>query len=165
MTKATVFLQDACYTHQYIRTKDTSLIVERPERIRAVKVGVAAALSLEHILDDNKPASDSSPDDLVNALERLDIASTTATVTTVSTEFNVVRSAAYVDLLTHPAVKFVHGDVDGDVHVPRITKLAKESFDKISAGDSEIPLDLGWKQGDLYCESSMNLPLLISQGT
>ena len=46
-----VYLQDACYQHRYIRSKDLSNIVERPERLRAVKVGPAAAIArLEEVL-------------------------------------------------------------------------------------------------------------------
>ncbi|GAA5980834.1 hypothetical protein JCM10908_003885 [Rhodotorula pacifica] len=41
--RTAVLFQPACTQHRYIRTADASTIVERPERIRAVKVGVAAA--------------------------------------------------------------------------------------------------------------------------
>jgi histone deacetylase HOS3 len=43
--KVALLLQDECYRHRYIRSKDTSLIVERPERLRALKVGFAAAIA------------------------------------------------------------------------------------------------------------------------
>lgn len=38
-----VILQEACTKHRYERNKDGGSIVERPERIRAVKTGLAAA--------------------------------------------------------------------------------------------------------------------------
>ncbi|GAA5918835.1 hypothetical protein JCM8208_002807, partial [Rhodotorula glutinis] len=38
-----VLFQPACANHRYARTTDIGTIVERPERLRAVKVGVAAA--------------------------------------------------------------------------------------------------------------------------
>ncbi|ORY73395.1 histone deacetylase domain-domain-containing protein [Leucosporidium creatinivorum] len=38
-----VILQDACLQHRYARNDDIGTIVERPERIRAIKTGVAAA--------------------------------------------------------------------------------------------------------------------------
>lgn len=41
--RTAVLFQPACTLHRYIRTTDDSTIVERPHRIRAVKVGVAAA--------------------------------------------------------------------------------------------------------------------------
>uniref|UniRef100_A0A0K3C9Q7 FGENESH: predicted gene_2.402 protein n=1 Tax=Rhodotorula toruloides TaxID=5286 RepID=A0A0K3C9Q7_RHOTO len=41
--RTAVTLQPACANHRYIRNTDIGTIVERPERLRAVKVGVAAA--------------------------------------------------------------------------------------------------------------------------
>lgn len=41
--RTAVILQDACLKHRYTRNSDIGTIVERPERIRAVKTGVAAA--------------------------------------------------------------------------------------------------------------------------
>lgn len=38
-----VILQEACTKHRYSRNNDIGTIVERPERVRAVKTGVAAA--------------------------------------------------------------------------------------------------------------------------
>lgn len=38
-----VILQEACQQHRYARNHDIGTIVERPERIRAVKTGIAAA--------------------------------------------------------------------------------------------------------------------------
>ncbi|KAK0493350.1 histone deacetylase complex protein [Armillaria luteobubalina] len=143
--KAGIFIQDACYQHQYIRSKDTSLIVERPERLRAVKLGVAAAIS--RIPSD--VANDEDPDDLAVALSRLDIAKEVGT-----DKVEIIRSSASVDILHHPAVKFVHGDVDGDVYMPKIKSWADESRDKIAKGESEIPE--GYSQGDLYlCPESI----------
>ena len=127
--KATVLFQDACYKHQYIRGKDLSAIVERPERIRAVKIGVAAALA--HI----RSAPD--PNDLVAALDRLNLDKEEDVL-------SVVRSSASLDLLHDPAVQFAHGDV----HIPRLKTLAAQSWDRIAAGESEIPE--GLSQGDLY---------------
>lgn len=148
--KATVFLQDACYKHQYIRsTKDLSQIVERPERIRAVKVGLAAALSRIESQSTSTSTSKSDPDDLVAALDRLALDKTDPPP--ISKDLDavaVIRSSASLDLLHHPAVKFVHGDVDGDVHAPRLKTLADQSYDKIATGESEIPQ--GLSQGDLY---------------
>ena len=40
-----IYLQDECYKHKYIRSKDVSTIVERPERIRALKMGIGAAIA------------------------------------------------------------------------------------------------------------------------
>lgn len=156
MAVATVYLQDACYKHQYIRTPDLSCIVERPERIRAVKVGVAGAVAQADILDESRL---NSKDELglEEALERLNISSGPSKT---EGRIKIRRSTASVDLLTDPAVKFVHGDVDGDKHVPRIVKLARESAERIRNGESEIPEALGWKQGDVYCAFFILIRLL-----
>jgi histone deacetylase HOS3 len=45
-------------------------------------------------------------------------------------------------------VKYVHGDVDGDVYLKKLGEWARQSAEKISNGQSEIPS--GLPQGDLY---------------
>lgn len=149
-----IFVQDACQQHQYIRSKDTSGIVERPERLRAVKVGLAVAIArLEELFRSDSSASipsvSSTADDLADALNRLDIGQ----VSKSSNKGNsptVIHSSATVDILNHPAVKFVHGDVDGDVYPGKLKAWASVSWQKISNGESEIPE--GLSQGDLYCK-------------
>lgn len=44
-TSVGVYFQPACSQHKYIRHADSSHIFERPERLRAVMVGVAAAVA------------------------------------------------------------------------------------------------------------------------
>lgn len=44
-TELGVYFQPACLQHKYIRHADSSHIFERPERLRAVMVGVAAAVA------------------------------------------------------------------------------------------------------------------------
>jgi hypothetical protein len=43
--RTAIFIQDECLSHRFIRSRDTSGIVERPERLHAVKLGLAAAIS------------------------------------------------------------------------------------------------------------------------
>jgi histone deacetylase HOS3 len=152
-----IFLQDACLQHKYIRTKDSSHIVERPERLRAVKIGLCAAISrLEEALpvatsaDATAPAEDSGADLLVEAIENLRLEQQDSAVLPLpkGLPFQVVRSSAKVDILNHPAVKYIHGDVDGDVYLKRLVEWARQSAEKISNGQSEIPD--GLSQGDLY---------------
>lgn len=45
MTSVGLYVQEACHSHRYIRSRDDSSIVERPERLRSVAVGIAAAIS------------------------------------------------------------------------------------------------------------------------
>ncbi|KAI9510610.1 Arginase/deacetylase [Russula earlei] len=67
----------------------------------------------------------------------------------------VVQSTAKVDISSHPAVKYIHGDVDGDVYLDKLAEWAQRSAEKISNGQSEIPSEL--PQGDLYmCPTSLD---------
>ncbi len=120
--------------------------MERPERIRAVKVGLAAALSRLESQPSSSSTSTSDDQDLVAALDRLKIAPESG-----DAQVKVIRTSASVDIIQDPAVKFIHGDLDGDLHAPRLKKLAEESWNKIANGESEIPE--GLSQGDLYCAS------------
>ena len=154
----TIFLQDACTQHRYIRTKDASHIFERPERLRAVKIGLCAAISrleeessLQHPVAPAATArpEDSDADSLVEAIENLRLEQDPAELALSNgLPVQVVQSSAKVDILNHPAVKFVHGDIDGDVYLEKLVEWARHSAEKISNGESEIPS--GLPQGDLY---------------
>ena len=155
----TIFLQDACTQHRYIRTKDASHIFERPERLRAVKIGLCAAISrleeessLQHPVAATAATArpeDSDADSLVEAIENLRLEQDPAELALSNgLPVQVVQSSAKVDVLNHPAVKFVHGDVDGDVYLEKLVEWARHSAEKISNGESEIPS--GLPQGDLY---------------
>src|SRR5713226_6672412 len=104
----TIFLQDACLQHKYIRTKDSSHIVERPERLRAVKIGLSAAISrLEESLPVVTSAStttttraeDSEADPLVDAFENLRLERQDSVKLPLAKRLpvQVVRSSAKVD--------------------------------------------------------------------
>ncbi|GAA5873089.1 hypothetical protein JCM3774_000337 [Rhodotorula dairenensis] len=65
--------QKACTQHRYIRTSDASTIVERPERIRAVKVGVAAAWArLEQEQEQDQEQRSRSPAQATQSADALD---------------------------------------------------------------------------------------------
>ncbi|EMD31374.1 hypothetical protein CERSUDRAFT_127402 [Gelatoporia subvermispora B] len=152
-----IFLQKACLQHRYIRSRDTSNIVERPERLRAVHVGLAAGLArLEHARSEARPRSDATagPDDLANAMRQLEISHASSSKVSLNSA-SIVNSAAAVNILNNPAVKFVHGDIDGDVYLENLCKWARDSHDRITKGESEIPE--GYSQGDLYlCPESID---------
>lgn len=164
-----IFIQDACFQHRFIRSRDTSAVVERPERLRAVKLGLAAAMA--HIEDavpsssatnkevpDSKPAVtesvDSQADDLAAALDRMNLATKTTPIP--RSTIPVVNSSASVDILNNAAVKFIHGDVEGDVYLENLRDWTRDSQDKIMKGESEIPE--GLSQGDLYRKSKIIPP-------
>lgn len=163
-SRTAIYLQDACLRHQYIRSNDLSTIVERPERLRAVKIGLSAAIAnLEQCLSqpESQPRVDPGPpqlgasssvtDDLATALQSMNIAQEDNASSSVRVDIvDIFKSTASVDLLNNAAVKFVHGDVDSDVYLEKLIRLAKESEAKVAGGESEIPAELS--QGDLYCE-------------
>ncbi|KAJ7490690.1 Arginase/deacetylase [Mycena latifolia] len=154
--KPAIFLQDACFQHRYIRSRDMSAIVERPERLRAVTVGLAAAISrLEGVAPPPGTLKPLDPDDLASHLGRLNIESATNDpLKGHNVPVSIVRSSASAEILSHPAVKYVHGDIEGDVYLENLVRWTKESREKIEKGESEIPTNLS--QGDLYlCPESI----------
>lgn len=152
---AAIFLQDACLRHHYIRSRDTTAIVERPDRLRAVNLGLAAAIArIDDALsthpdptqESSSSGSESGEDDLAAALGRMNLA--THPLELRKSPVAIVRSSASIDIFNHAAVKFVHGDIDGDVYLENLKAWVSNSQDKISQGLSEIPD--GLSQGDLY---------------
>lgn len=125
-----------------------SAIVERPERLRAVTIGLSAAIARLELAApakaqaDAPTSGDTDPDDLVAAMNRMNI------VLDPESPVSIIQSHATVDILANPAVKFIHGDVDGDVYLENLKGWTKDSWDKIHKGESEIPT--GLSQGDLY---------------
>lgn len=154
LKKTAVFTQSACLQHRYIRSQDLSNIVERPERLRAVHIGLAAAIArLEELLPDALATSDADTStelgDLAAALDKLNLMGDSPADGSCSGKIQVVQSEAKVDILDNAAVKFVHGDIDGDVYLETLRKWVEECAGKVAQGESEIPE--GYSQGDLYC--------------
>jgi histone deacetylase HOS3 len=126
------------------------MIFERPQRLRAVKIGVATAIArLEELKEKHatpSPKNSSNPDEaLSTALEHLNLSEESSCS---QDAIEVVMSTASVDILNHPAVKFVHGDIEGDVYLERLVALVRDSEEKVARGESEIPE--GLSQTDLY---------------
>jgi len=155
----TVFLQPSCLQHRYIRNKDRSNVVERPERLRAISVGVAAIKArLDAQTQTQAPDHDATPrgeqeegDDLAAAINKLTLSSTVTSPSSTS-PIKITQSNASISILNHPATKFIHGDIDGDVYLEDLVKWSKESVEAIASGGSEIPGGRGLAQGDLYRE-------------
>jgi histone deacetylase HOS3 len=159
----TAILQPKGLLHRFIRSKDTSSIVERPERLRAVAVGIAAAAARleEHQRHtsgvDVKDEADAlrATDSLTDALRRLAISPSLSDIDRLAnartTSFNIVTaSSTKLDILNHEAVRFIHGEAHE--YLAKLDAWASSSEEKIRAGESEIPA--GYSQGDLYCTCS-----------
>ncbi|KAK7690176.1 hypothetical protein QCA50_006827 [Cerrena zonata] len=152
-SETSVFLQEACLQHRFIRSKDVSNIVERPERLRAVNVGLSAAIArLETVFSEENTVSPDAADELTAALNNLKL---TPSGTSPQLPVKLIKSTAKAQLLDNQAVKFVHGDIDGDVYLENLIKWSKESRDRIAQDSTEIPQNLS--QGDLYlCPESID---------
>ncbi|KAF9011989.1 histone deacetylase domain-containing protein [Cyathus striatus] len=150
---AIVFFQNACFQHKYIRSRDTSNIVERPERLRAVTAGISAAIArLEEVsldtISKREIINSYDPDVLVSAMNQMKIEPASSPVI-------VIQSQATVNLLDNAAVKFIHGDIEKDEYLENLMSWAKNSKDKIMNEGTEIPRE--YNQGDLYlCPESIN---------
>ena len=157
--KPQVFLQERCYGHRYIRSRDLSAIVERPERLRAIALGLSAAIArLEDeataLASNGQPTINSfssDGDQLTRALSQLEISGGSPTLPCA-----IIHSNAHVDLLSHPATLFVHANPQyqagsPSMYLPALKDWATRSEDNVAKGESEIPTNL--PQGDLYCMS------------
>lgn len=168
-----VYLQDECTKHKYIRSRDASAIVERPERLRMLNMGVAGGIArLEASRDVSRDASiallnkrQDIGEDLSTALRKLSLSSAQQEPGSAPDPFAtrpvdvvaiVKPSLNLKDLTQHPAVRMVHAATDGDdtndalEHLNRLATWARESEERIRSGESEIPT--GFPQGDLYSE-------------
>lgn len=157
-----VVIQPQGLLHRFIRSKDVSTIVERPERLRAVAVGIAAAASrLEAYnqpvtkVSELKPEKENedASDTLVDALNRLDLSSRANNVVSDAnpSAFKLITSVAAPATLANlsdKAVEFIHGETRE--YLDMLKAWASTSEEKIRAGGSEIPT--GYSQGDLYCQ-------------
>jgi histone deacetylase HOS3 len=157
LTRTAVILQPKGLLHRFIRNKDNSTIVERPERLRAVCVGVAAVASrLQEAWSGDNPNGVGALDatsELTDALHRLTITGTNgSTSARLDTALDIINHIDSTNFLTDPAVCFVHGEPDE--YLNKLHGWASSSEDKIRVGESEIPS--GLSQGDLYCTSHCN---------
>jgi len=108
-----------------------------------------------------KPKSDVGTEELEAAMGRITITQPTAQQPAISpaVPITIIQSQASLDLLKHPAVKYVHGDIDQDVYLENLARWMQESSDKIANGESEIPK--GLSQGDLYRQFCLFLWMVI----
>lgn len=156
-------IQPACLEHKYIRHKDSSHIFERPERLRAVLLGFAAALARLESVDGTK-----DDDDLSSMLKSLSLASAFLPPTHLSI---VLPPPLPIQpgqvLLHHPALQLAHSSPieapfpflprgSGGAALPQsdylkdLFKWASEAVETIRTTGCEIPQDKGLNAGDLY---------------
>jgi histone deacetylase HOS3 len=160
-----LFIQPACLQHKYIRHANSSHIFERPERLRAVLLGVAAAVAR---LEEAETAVKESTDTLVSSAA--DDLSSMLSGLSIQTSFTTPRHLSIVSpppaknpaqvLLHHPALQLAHSPpssslldgqaVDASKYLKNLHKWASEAVETIKQTGCEIPPGLGLNQGDLY---------------
>ncbi|EJD50534.1 Arginase/deacetylase [Auricularia subglabra TFB-10046 SS5] len=194
-----IFLQEVCLKHRYIRSRDTSGIVERPERLRAINVGLATAVARIENARSNTvlpgPVVPNAADALADALSKLGIAEGASKPSAATTNapdptklsddpltaalnklsisstgpsgalrdddeannpvVTFIRSKAAVDICTHPAVDYIHGDEDPAANpLLKLREWTNACEERLKAKESEVPAHL--PQGDLYlCPQSI----------
>jgi len=158
VSPVTIILQEKCFLHKYIRERDASGIVERPERLRAVSIGLAAAIA--RLEDEVPPSLPREPDDLTRAMSQMSIAHSSITISPQICQ--IIHSDAILDLVSHPAMKYIHANATTPEanYLTKLKSWAAQSEEKIQNGTSEIPNDLA--QGDLYCESPECFDILLT---
>lgn len=162
-------IQPACLEHKYIRHANSSHIFERPERLRAVLLGFAAALSRLESADVRVEAAGGDKDDLASMLSSLSIAN--------GSPFpfpSLVHLLAPPPLpitpgqilLHHPALQLAHSPpepapypylpnqrnapIPSSPYLRDLYKWASNAVETIKNTGCEIPDDMGLNPGDLY---------------
>ncbi|KAJ9107573.1 hypothetical protein QFC21_001032 [Naganishia friedmannii] len=118
-----VLLQPACTAHKWIRTTETPYLMERPERIRAVMVGIAAAAAnLEeegmeratHLAANDDTSSKAGPDQQTQREGTPDISSMMDSLSiqapsdAASAQPGLISDFIYLPPVPHPAGIFDH---------------------------------------------------------
>lgn len=142
-----IYLQDACLLHKFIRGRDKSNVFERPERLRAINVGIAAAYARLEFAAIYRAASDecsaSSSSSSSSGGDK--------TKTNTPVPLHVVRSSASVDICSHAPARVVHGNAHDceSCYATMLKSWCADVKEQIALCGSEIPD--GYEQ-DLYCE-------------
>ncbi|KAK4055262.1 histone deacetylase [Microbotryomycetes sp. JL201] len=142
--RTVALFQDACLLHKYSRAHDIGWIVERPERLRAIKTGVAAALARLEAANapewqrsavappETKHAGDDTATGLEQMMGALGIADTkTSSRDVIGGPFDILFSAATMDV-DDPALTDIHPLPNlpphfQDVSVPTVTLPVPEA--------------------------------------
>ncbi|KAG8733094.1 hypothetical protein FRC10_000424 [Ceratobasidium sp. 414] len=166
--RLSIHVQPSCAEHRYIRDKDTSTIVERPERLRALALGIAAAIALS----ESSPKSTSvggaavESDDLSKSLENMKLEGGPELSALTSVVADIVRYPTPLDVsfLRDPAVRMVHALEEdtaagsGEEYLSQLARWVSDAESRIKAGESEIPDGEGLSRGDLYLDSVISSP-------
>ncbi|KAG8678866.1 hypothetical protein FRC09_019458, partial [Ceratobasidium sp. 395] len=156
--KLSIHVQPACAEHRYIRDKDTSTIVERPERLRALALGIAGALAQSDGKFSLGGTTVVEPEDLAKSIEKITLESGSEQPRLSNSFVRIVRHATPLDVsfLNNPAVRMIHAlDEDtaagsGEEYLSQLARWVSDVETRLKSGESEIPDGEGLSQGDLY---------------
>ena len=124
-----VLLAPSVLHHRYVRGVDKSLIVERPERIRAVLLGVATAIG--------KSASDPRSPPLPASSSSFGLASSTAKSSQIASVSDPAASSSSATATVAPSVPAINAPtLDDDDLVARLSSLSVQSS---AASQSSTP--------------------------
>lgn len=142
--RPSVYLQHTCLRHRYIRTKDTDGVWERPERLRAINVGIAALYArLEEA------------NGLINFEPKLGMGPPP------EAPFIVMHEAAKFDENCRKAFRYVHTGVEDGTKWDLAEDVAKWCLDsktRIAREGSEIPEPY---EQDLYSRFISAFPIYL----
>ncbi|KAL9938270.1 hypothetical protein V8E36_002893 [Tilletia maclaganii] len=170
-----ILIAPACLQHRYVRSHDLSAIVERPERLRAVVLGIAAAIGRAqhtHIIPEARSGAGSGPgtvkreagwaggdDDLASRLQGMNLdrarrgEASSSEPSSTSNAVNVWLCNRSLELNPpDPAVAFVHAHPDEVVEpsLPQYAIAQGLSFDRCvrvkSEAASTSALPLGYDE-------------------
>ena len=150
--RAIVYTQDACLQHRNIRSGGAKNSLERPERLHAVNVGVAAVYAR---IEEAIIAKTSCRRATVKSRTR-EAPQGEEEGSTPNPPFTIVRStASLVDIPLHPAardvlhIKSEESEGRTQTYSETLELWCRESRQKIVSGQRELPEDC---ELDLYCE-------------
>ncbi|KAG8791082.1 hypothetical protein FRC12_010211 [Ceratobasidium sp. 428] len=169
--KLSIHVQPACSEHQYVRDKDTSTIVERPERLRALALGIAGALARSEEKFLLVGTTVVEPEDLAKSIENITLEGGSEQPHSSNPSVSIVRHATPLDVsfLNNPTVRMIHAlDEDtaagsGEEYLSQLARWVSDVETRLKSGESEIPDGEGLSQGDLYRECSWS-PLDCESG-
>ncbi|WFC99203.1 histone deacetylase [Malassezia yamatoensis] len=134
-----VLLAPSVLQHRYVRGVDKSNIVERPERIRAVLLGISGVMGLEQ--NSTKTSKSESPDDLAALFSGMNMNRGSLSQTSALSVYSCQRSLpldtsckalAYVhghDLASYGTETEYHPSTEscGPTHLERLVKLSEQA--------------------------------------
>ena len=144
--RAIAYTQDACLQHRNIAVGGAKRSLERPERLQAVNVGIAAIYArLEEAAASRQPAQKAKTRKTAKSIGEIS-----------PTPFAIVRSTkSLVEIPSHPAARDVlHIKTEDDeeralTYAETLALWCKESRQKIVQRQRELPKEL---EADLYRE-------------